>query len=129
MRLEGVDVLWSGPYMPRWLYPLSLIAASHGGLLMISNPERMVSCIDRLSDRAMFALYLVSRTEVAAIADLVNWDKWRSSLGPIVSKDPRHFCLGADGDSPSSPTGIHAWVSYGRECEEKLKHLAATSPS
>jgi hypothetical protein len=66
-KVPGAEILWSGPILPCFLYPLSLFAASHGGLARINQPNGLVEWISELSDLAMFNAFLVSADLVPSI--------------------------------------------------------------
>ena len=38
---SGVDVLWTARFGPWWLFPLTLLAASHGGLLRLDDRKQL----------------------------------------------------------------------------------------
>lgn len=119
-QLSGVKIRWMAPCVPWFLYPLSWVAACHGGFIEIAEPVRLEKCLDELSSLAMVEAYLVSRETVPTIDAYVRNNRWKSFIGEVAGVEARYFCVGADGDSRESETGLLAWCSYGPACGDSL---------
>lgn len=118
---DGVEIIWSGPFLPWWAYPFTLIVASHGGLIAVKERVYLPEVFLRLSTLAMVELYSCQASLLDAIREHVLTHKWRSRIGPLVHRDESHFCFGVDGDTLSSEKfGFETWCSYGKNCPEDL---------
>ena len=115
----GVEVLWSAPILPWWMYPLALVAAAHGGLAHVKDATELPAAIETLATLAMVEAYLVPGSQVPDLVRYVQ-HRWRSFIGKVAETDPRYFCLGCDGDSSGPPTGCLAWISYGARCPAEI---------
>jgi len=116
----GVDVLWSAPIVPWWLYPITMIAAAYGGLVHVREASYLRNVFLTLSELAMVEAYLVSESIVPDLVQYVRLHRWRSFIGQVAGKEPGYFCLGVDGDNTDTPTGYLGWVSYGARCPAAL---------
>ena len=121
----GVHVLWHGEFTPWWLRPLALLAAAHGGLIQATDRDQAKPAVLRLANLAMVELYSFRADLLNTVAEHVRQARWRAHIGPLVGVDPGYFCLGVDGDSRESSTGIFAWASYGTGCPDDLKASVA----
>ena len=123
---EGVRVLWSGRFVPWWLSPLSLIAASHGGLVEVIDEARLPLVIDELSSLAMVEAFAVSRDARDGVLEFVRQRRWRAFIGVVAGIDATYFCFGVDGDSKDASTGYYGWTSWGEQAPSQL--VSAISP-
>ena len=119
-KQNGIRTLWDGPILPIWAYPISLIAACHGGLLLIEDSAATARALTTLAFQAMVELYSFSQALVPEVKAHVAANKWRSRIGSVICKDPSYFCLGIDGDNAQAKTGVFAWCSWGRQCPDEL---------
>ncbi len=114
-ELPGIKLHWDGPCLPILAYPISLIAASHMGLIQIQDIRQLVEAMSILSNHAMCELYSCSANLLPKIRDHVRRRKWRSQMGPIIGSDPSYYFFGVDGDYQGD-TGAIAWCSFGPNC-------------
>ena len=121
----SIRILWQGSFMPWWLSPLALIAAAHGGLLQATDRSEAKRAVMLLANLAAVELYSFRVDLLDGVVEHVRQAKWRAHIGSRIAVDPGYFCLGVDGDSSDSATGIFAWVSYGPTCPDDLKAAVA----
>lgn len=123
-KRSGVQVLWSGQFLPWFLYPIGLVAASYGGLLKVVRSDALVIAFETLSQLAMVELYCVRKPLVEEIRDHVIRQKWRSRPRQIVGHDETYFCYGVDGDARQA-SEVYAWCLYAHKCPESLRNAIA----
>jgi hypothetical protein len=117
---EDVDVLWSGSFVPWFLFPLGWIAAAHGGLIHARDHTALPDVFRTLATLAIVEAYLVPASTLPALVTHVTERAWRSRIGSIAGADPGYFCLGADGDVIDPAIDFQAWASYGVTCCQPL---------
>jgi hypothetical protein len=115
----GISVLWEGPLMPLWAYPLSYLVAAQGGLVVASNGTAMEQAMLTLSRLAMVELYCFSSSLLPQVLGHVRLRRWKSEVGSVIGTDSSYYCFGLDGDWATYP----AWFSYGPQCPAQLKTL------
>jgi hypothetical protein len=120
-QIAGLRILWQGDFVPWWLLPLAIIAASHGGLVQVTDRAQATQAMLRLADLAMVELHCFRADLLDAVVQHVRQKRWRADVGHLVGNDPSYFTLGVDGDSHESATGAFAWLSYGVECPDDLR--------
>jgi hypothetical protein len=128
-RIEGLSILWQGEFVPWWMLPLALIAASHGGLVRVMDRTRAAQAMLRLADLAMVELYSFRVDLLDEVLEHVRQHRWLADVGRVVGNDPDYFTVGVDGDSNESATGAFAWASYGAECPADLKSSVVATHS
>ena len=128
-QIRGLSILWQGAFTPWWLLPLAIVAAAHGGLVLVMDGSQAAPLMLRLSNLAMVELYSFRADLLDAVVEQVRQERWRADVGPVVGNDPSYFTVGIDGDSHESVTGVLAWVSYGADCPADLKSLVSASRS
>jgi hypothetical protein len=111
------EVLWCMPMLPLCAWPLSLIAAAQGGLVVVKTAEALEQALFMLADLAMVELYSFSDALLPSVQDHVVRYRWRSRVGRVIGGDPGYFCFGMDGDWEEPP----AWYSYGRACPVEIQ--------
>lgn len=112
-------VLWEGPAMPLWAYPLSYLVSAQSGLVVVRNGSAMEKALVMLAGLAMVELYSFSSALSSRVVTHVRSRRWRSEVGKVIGTDPGYYCFGLDGDWATYP----AWFSYGPECPPRLKML------
>ncbi len=117
-EIDGVQIHWQGKFGPGCLMPLLWLAASHGGLIEVSNPRSLPRLVETLAHLAMLEVYSVSKVLSPQLLAHVKTKQWTSSPFEVVALDPAYICIGVDGDSQDSESGIFGWFSYGKLCQE-----------
>lgn len=120
-EIDGVDLIWTGPCLPWYLYPLSFIAACQGGLFSLNKPGAIKQSALLLSDLAYVNFYSVDSGLRNEIVNYIKKKKWKAFPERLLlSKDPTFFQLGVDGDSSNSDTGIFAYCRCGPNAPKAL---------
>jgi hypothetical protein len=113
----GTYVLWEGPLMPLWAYPLSYLVCAQGGLVVVKDGAAMENALVRLARLAMVEMYSFSSPLLPEVLRHVKARRWKSQVGKVIGTDPSYYCFGLDGDWATYP----AWFSYGPACPQRLK--------
>jgi len=118
-NLPDLRVLWEGPMLPLWAYPLSCLFSAQGGLVVAQNGVALKIALLILARCAMTEFYCFSAALLPKVLAHVRLRRWRSSIGKVVGTDPGYYCFGLDGGWAEYP----AWFSYGPECPPRLKTI------
>jgi hypothetical protein len=122
--LEGIDLIWHDDFGPWYLKPLQFVAASHGGLMRVTERSALIETFGELAHLAMVELYSFRKSLLPGVIDYVRQMKWRSFIGTrIGAEDESYFCFGVDGDSTNTDLQYFCWASYGEECPDDLRQL------
>lgn len=122
---DGVRIVWDGPYIPIPFYPMLLIAAAHGGLVLVEDRAALVDAVIALSELAILELYSARLPPLAKITRCFKWDGrlGRNRTGRLIAADPAYFCLGAEGGNPGAPEGYLVWCTFGCDCPVSLRDV------
>ena len=125
---SDIEVLWDGPFLPRPLWPLTLVVSCHGGLLLVNRSAAVKAALHVLSYRASVELFSFSSNLTNDVREHVLCRRWRSNIGPIIGNDPAYFSFSIERDHPGSETGIYATCSFGSECPAELQAVSLIGP-
>ncbi len=122
---DGLRIVWDGPFMPIPFYPLLLIAAAHGGLVLVEDRAALADAVIALSEQAILELYSARLRPLAKIKRCFKWDGLlcRHRTGRLIAADPAYFCLGAEYGSHDAPEGYCVWCSFGPDCPDSLRDV------
>jgi len=120
-RHNDVDLIWTGPCIPLFLWPFSLLAACQSGLLRIRGPKAVSVALHLLSYIGMVELLWCSSTFADDVIRHVRRMRWRAEPGTVVGKDPTYFLFGVERENPTYETRIVGWSSFGPRCPSELQ--------
>ena len=118
---KDIELFWTGPFIPRLFWPLSLVVSCQSGLLRVNSSGAARVALHTLSYRGMVEVLSFSSNIANQVAQHVRRRRWRARPGEIVGRDPTYFLFGVERDHPSAETGIIGWCSFGPDCPPELR--------
>jgi hypothetical protein len=125
--VPGAEILWDGPLLPVWAYPLTCIVAAHAGFVRLTRVDLLTPLFRNLSTQAMADLYSFGSALLPEVESHVLRAKWlrKGDIATILVRDPAHFWFSLDGDNIDAETGLWARISHGPECPADLRATAS----
>jgi hypothetical protein len=124
-KQDGIEVIWYGSILPRYMRFLGGVVASYAGLIRVDNPNILADTFNKLVVASMAGVYCFSQKyEKKFISDI--------KMNPIprvydysVKDDKGYFFYVIDADNSESATGMFEIISYGVAAPESL-HIKQT---
>src|SRR5690349_16913530 len=60
-NMPGIEVVWYGSLLPKYLSPLRILIASYEGVVKVFDPARIKDVFEALSHMSMVGLYIFSK--------------------------------------------------------------------
>lgn len=113
-KKSGIEVIWSQSILSSPFKVLSLLIASHAGLIKILDPNRLPNVTKKLCHLSMAGIYIFNKSmeEDFVARVLENPLPERYDFG--IKEDEHYFLYIVDADNEESSTGIYEIVSYGK---------------
>lgn len=122
-KTSGVEVVWCGSLLPKYLGPLSLLIASYEGIVKVLSPSRIKDVFETLSKMSMVGLYIFNRSLEDNFVQAIKFKKYSMYADEIAQEDSGYFTYQVDADSLESSTGIFEIASYGIDCPKELTSI------
>jgi len=111
---SGIEVIWSKSILSGPSKLLSVLVASHAGLIKISAPEKLPSVVKTLCHLSMAGIYVFDQSMEKDFVDRVIRNPLPEEFDFGIKSDEGYFFYMVDADNAESSTGIYEIVSYGK---------------
>jgi len=111
---SGIEVIWSKSILSGPSKLLSILVASHAGLIKISESEKLPSVVKKLCHLSMAGIYIFDQSMEQDFVDRVIRNPLPKEFDFEIKEDSGYFFYMVDADNAESSTGIYEIVSYGK---------------
>jgi hypothetical protein len=117
-RTEGISLVWYSSIFPKYLRFLSVLIASHAGLIKVINLNKLPEIFLEVCYMSMAGIYVFNKSlEKKFVAEIVK-NPLPVNLAYGIKDDAGYFVYVVDADNTESTTGIYEIISYGKNAKD-----------
>ena len=114
----GIEVIWSKSVLSGPSKALSVLMASHAGLIKISASEKLPSVVKKLCHLSMTGIYIFDQSMEQGFVSRVIENPLLKEFDFGIKNDDGYFFYIVDADNAESSTRIFEIVSYGKDASD-----------